>query len=124
MAAAILAARARGGLNVDSAGVYEGEPDPFIPTVLKEIRLDLGDYEPKAVDDVDLASFDLIVALTPEAAAEIRRAAPKARLEFWPVENPTDVRGGREELMAAYRAVRDDLIARISVRFPALGETA
>ena len=120
----MLAAAAGEQLLVDSAGVYEGALDPFIPVVLDEVGLSLDGYEPKSLDSVDLRRFDLVIALTPEAAAEIRRAAPRVRLEFWPVENPSESVGGRAEVLSAYRAVRDDLLARIRVRFPALGETA
>jgi protein-tyrosine-phosphatase len=122
MAAAILSGLSQGAVRVDSAGVYEGGLDPFVESVLGEIGMSLGDYEPKAVSDIRLEAFDLVIALTPEAAAEIRRMLPRERIEFWPIENPSDVRGDREALMDAYRAVRDELRARIRVRFPALHE--
>lgn len=122
MAAAILANEARGAVRVDSAGVYEGGLDPFVETVLSEIGMSLGEYEPKAVSDIRLEGFDLVIALTPEAAAEIRRFLPRDRIEFWPIENPSDVRGGHDALMDAYRSVRDDLRGRIRVRFPALNK--
>lgn len=117
MAAAILKAEAGGALFVDSAGVYEGGIDPFIETVLGEIGLALDGYEPKALDDIRLNDFDLVVALTPEAAAEARRSLPRERVEFWPIDNPSDVAGGRDALIAAYRAVRDELSGRIRARF-------
>lgn|SRR5690606_4413446 len=122
MAAAILKHDAHGGLRIDSAGVYEGGLDPFVGGVLGEIGMSLGDYEPKAVNDIRLDAFDLVIALTPEAAGELRRSLPREKIEFWPIENPSDVMGGREALLNAYRAVRDDLAARIRVRFPALYE--
>lgn len=122
MAAAILANEARGAVRVDSAGVYEGGLDPFVEGVLGEIGVSLGEYEPKAVSDIRLEGFDLVIALTPEAAAEIRRFLPRDRIEFWPIDNPSDVRGDRTALMDAYRAVRDELRGRIRVRFPALNK--
>lgn len=122
MAAAILANEARGAVRVDSAGVYEGGLDPFVEGVLGEIGVSLGEYEPKAVSDIRLEGFDLVIALTPEAAAEIRRFLPRDRIEFWPIDNPSDIRGDRNALMDAYRAVRDELRGRIRVRFPALNK--
>ena len=117
MAAAILANAPGAGVTVDSAGVYEGGADPFVASVLDEIGVSLGDYEPKALADVDVARFDVVVALTPEAAAEARRLIPADRIEFWPIDNPSDVRGGDDALFSAYRAVRDELAARIRARF-------
>ena len=118
MAAAILRARAGETLRVDSAGVYEGGLDPFIEAVLGEIGVSLAEHEPKAMNALDLSKFDLAIALTPEAAAEARRFLPRERVEFWDIENPSDVRGGRDQLMAAYRGVREDLEARLKARFP------
>lgn len=119
MAAAILAREGAPALVVDSAGVYEGGADPFIGQVLEEIGVSLGDYEPKALSDVDVTRFDVVIALTPEAAAEARRLLPASRIEFWPTDNPSDVRGGDDALLGAYRAVRDELRSRIRARFPA-----
>ncbi len=118
MAAAILANEPGARTLVDSAGVYEGGADPFVASVLDEIGVSLGDYEPKALSDIDVSRFDLVVALTPEAAAEARRLVPANRIEFWPIDNPSDVRGGDDALFSAYRAVRDELAARIRARFP------
>jgi protein-tyrosine-phosphatase len=119
MAAAILAQTAKGNVAVDSAGLFEGGVDPFVEAVLAEIGLTLDQYEPKSLRETPLPSFDLIVALTPEAAEAVRRLAPAAPMEFWPIANPSEAAGGREALLAAYRAVRDELSARIRKRFPA-----
>jgi protein-tyrosine-phosphatase len=119
MAAAILAGQRAPGIAVDSAGVYEGGADPFVGAVLDEIGVSLGDYEPKALSDIDVSRFDVLIALTPEAAAEARRLLPADRIEFWPIDNPSDVRGGEDELFRAYRAVRDELAERIRARFSA-----
>lgn len=118
MAAALLRAEAGGALKVDSAGVYEGGLDPFVEIVMAEIGASLEGHEPKAMNALDIAGFDLAVVLTPEAAAEARRFLPRERIEFWDIENPSETRGGREEILAAYRAVRDELRARLRARFP------
>jgi protein-tyrosine-phosphatase len=109
MAAALLRAGADGSLQVDSAGVYEGGLDPFVEIVLDEIGVSIEGHEPKPMRALDLGSFDLAVVLTPEAAAEARRYLPREKIEYWPVENPSDARGGREEILAAYR---------LAARFP------
>ena len=122
MGAAILAADFDGAIATDSAGVYEGGFDPFVEGVLSEIGISLGDYQPKAVSDLRLDDFDLVVALTPEAAAELRRSLPREKIEFWPIDNPSDVRGDRNALMEAYRAVRDEIRGRIRGRFTGFDE--
>lgn len=118
MAAALLREAAGAGADVDSAGVYEGGLDPFVEIVMGDIGVSMEGHEPKALHDVDLTGIDVIVALTPEAAVEARRFLPRDSIEFWDVENPSDERGGREAIVAAYGRVRDQLAEKIRRRFP------
>lgn len=118
MAAAILAADAGDSMLVDSAGVYEGGPDPFIERVLAEIDTPMTSNAPKALSDVNLSAFDVIVCLTPEAAGATRKLAPAVPVEYWSIDNPTDVRGGEAALLGAYRAARDQILTHIRDRFP------
>jgi protein-tyrosine-phosphatase len=108
---------------VDSAGVREAEVDPFAVVVMDEIGIDLSRHRSKTFGDLDDTSFDLVISLSPEAqhsAVELTRTMA-CDVEFWPVFDPTAVEGSREEMLAAYRLVRDDLNARILRRFPMAG---
>jgi hypothetical protein len=40
-----------------------------------------------------------------------------AAVEYWPTADPTGVEGSREQRLAGYREVRDQLLARIRERF-------
>ncbi|RVA32997.1 protein-tyrosine-phosphatase, partial [Mesorhizobium sp. M7A.F.Ca.US.001.01.1.1] len=63
--------------------------------------------------------FDLIVTLAPEAhhaALELTRSLA-VEVEYWPTPDPTDAGGTREQIMAAYRDVRERLKVRIGRRF-------
>ena len=102
-----------------SAGVREGERDPFVDAVLDEKGLTLGDRRPRRLDELDDAYFDLIVTLAPEAhhaALELTRAQA-VEVEYWPTADPTTVTGARDQILAAYRDVRDRLETRIRQRF-------
>jgi protein-tyrosine-phosphatase len=77
------------------------------------------------LEDWEGLNFDLIVTLSPEAhhrALELTRTLA-AVVEYWPTEDPTAIEGSREQRLDAYRAVRDQLMARIRARFagPASG---
>ncbi|MGO9805839.1 MAG: low molecular weight phosphatase family protein, partial [Rhodomicrobium sp.] len=68
-------------------------------------------------------SFDLIVTLAPEAhhkALELTRTMA-ADVEYWPTLDPSAAAGNREQIMASYRAVRDQLFEKIKVRFAFAG---
>jgi hypothetical protein len=42
-------------------------------------------------------------------------------VEYWPTQDPTLTSGNREQILQAYRAVRDGLFAKIKARFPLTG---
>jgi protein-tyrosine-phosphatase len=104
---------------VASAGVRKGERDPFVDAVLAEDGLSLKEWAPKTIDDLEDGYFDLIVTLAPEAhhaALELTRSSA-VEVEYWPTPDPTTASGTREQIMAAYRDVRERLKARIAKRF-------
>lgn len=93
--------------------------DPFAQAVMAEIGCDIAGHRPQTFDDLDDSSFDLVISLTPEAqhrAVEMARCRD-ARIEYWPIFDPTLAEGSRETRLAAYREVRDALAARIARRF-------
>ena len=102
-------------VTVDSCGVYEGILDPVAAAVLKEEDIPIPTRQPQDFGKVQADRYDVVIALTPEAAAEARRQGGK--VEFWSIENPTSVRGSEEEMMAAYRRTRDEIAQRIEERF-------
>jgi protein-tyrosine-phosphatase len=104
---------------VASAGVRMGERDPFVDAVLAEDGLSLDNRLPRTLHDLEDDYFDLIVTLAPEAhhaALELTRSMA-VEVEYWPTPDPTTVAGSREQIMAAYRDVRERLKARIGQRF-------
>jgi protein-tyrosine-phosphatase len=104
---------------VASAGVREGEPDPFVTTVMEEIGIDVSAHQPHTFEDLADTSFDLVVSLAPEAhhrALELTRTMA-FDVEYWPTEDPTLEGGSRDQRLDAYRRVRDGLMQRIKRRF-------
>jgi len=107
-------------LYVDSAGVREGELDPFALAVMAEMGIDLSGHRAKTFDQLEDTSFDLVVSLSPEAqhrAVEMTRTMA-CDVEFWHTFDPSVVEGSREVRLQAYREVRDVLWRRLRARFP------
>ena len=101
-----------------SAGVRKGELDPFAVAAMAEIDIDISRHRPKTFADLEDDSFDLIVTLSPEAhhaALELTRALA-IDVIYWPTFDPTVVQGSREQMIDAYRGVRDRLIGQIKQR--------
>ncbi len=108
---------------VKSAGVRAGEADPFAVAAMDEIGIDISSHVPVSFDELYDTSFDLVISLTPEAhhrAVEMTRTMA-LDTEYWPTHDPTLAAGSREQILEAYREVRDDLMTRIKQRFPVGG---
>ena len=103
---------------MQSAGVRSGERDPFVDVVLDEVGLSIGKHQPRTLEELEDDYFDLIVTLTPEAhhtALELTRANA-VEVVYWPTMDPTAVSGTRDQMLDAYREVRDHLWRLIEER--------
>ena len=121
MAAAILRHLAGRRAYVESAGVRAGGLDAFAVAAMDEIGIDISQHTPRTLRDLHDTSFDLIVSLSPEAhhqALELTRTMA-VEVEYWPTFDATLLIGsaGREQILQAYREVRDGLFQRIKRRF-------
>jgi protein-tyrosine-phosphatase len=103
---------------VQSAGVRRGELDPFAVKVLEEIGLDMSRHKPHTFEDIEDSNFDLVITLAPEAhhkALDLTRTMAMD-VEYWPTIDPQLTNGSREQILDAYRHVRDGLMKRIKER--------
>lgn len=125
MAAAILRHLAGRRCYVVSAGVRAGEPDAFAAAVMDEIGVDIAGHKPNTLTELHDTSFDLIITLSPEAhhqALELTRTMA-VDVEYWPTFDATMLIGhaSRDQVLDAYRSVRDQLFMRIKRRFGLTG---
>jgi protein-tyrosine-phosphatase len=123
IAAALMRQAFGDAFTVASAGVRKGDVDGFAIAAMNEIGLDISAHEPMTFEELedleDGLPFDLIITLAPEAhhkALELTHRIP-ADVEYWPTPDPTVIEGNREQRLAAYREVRDQLRTRIAQRF-------
>jgi protein-tyrosine-phosphatase len=111
------------GTYVASAGIRPGERDPFVDAVLDEVGLSLGRHAPHSLDELEDDYFDLIVTLAPEAhhaALELTRSMA-VDVMYWPTPDPTVATGTRDQILSAYRDVREYLKTLIEKRLQAPG---
>jgi len=119
MAAALMHKFAGHRIYVASAGIMAGDPDPFVGLVMDEIGLDVTRHRPHSIDDLADSAFDLAITLSPEADTHARALVKTMAVdvEHWPTPDPSLTHGSREQILDAYRAVRDGLKKRIEQRF-------
>jgi protein-tyrosine-phosphatase len=125
MAAAILKHLKGQTIYIESAGVREGAPDPFVITVMNEIGIDVSRHCPRTLADLADTSFDLIITLSPEAhhqALELTRTMA-VDVEYWATFDPSIMvgSGNRDQVLGSYRQVRDQLFTKIIARFGLTG---
>ena len=123
MAEAILKHLAGSRIYVESAGVRAGELDPFAAAVMEEIGIDLTQHAPKSLDALTDRSFDLLVSLSPQAHHKALDLAQgfAVDVEYWPTPDPSLTDGSREQILDAYRNLRDTLFRKIKQRFKLAG---
>ncbi len=100
---------------IASAGVRPIEPDHFAIAVMDEIGIDISKHKPHTFAELEDDGFDVIITLSPEAhhtALEYTRTSA-VEVIYWPTIDATAVQGSREQMMEAYRGVRDSLQKRI-----------
>jgi len=90
---------------------------------MDEIGIDMSRHVPVSIADLHDASFDLIVTLAPEAHHQALELAKGYAIdvEYWPTPDPVLAHGAREQILDAYRDLRDRLFTRIKQRFPIPG---
>ena len=120
MAEAMVKSRFPGRIFTDSCGVAPGQQDGFAVSVMQEIGIDLSAHQPKGFDDLDCEFYDVIVSFSPEAHEKAQDITRKIDCEalYWPVDNLAGLQGSREERLRAYRAVRDDIVAKLAAWLP------
>jgi protein-tyrosine-phosphatase len=94
-----------------SAGLAPGDRDPFVDAVLV------------GLEDLDDLNFDLVVTLSPLAhhhMLELTRGQETV-VEYWATPDPTLATGSREQILSAYRDLRERLLVRIVERLERVG---
>lgn len=117
MAEAMVKVTFPGKIFTDSCGVRPDAPDGFAIAVMQEIGIDMTGHKPKAFTDLDCEFYDVIISFSEEAdkaAQELVRNVD-CETQYWPVDDLANLQGSREERLAAYRAVRDDIAAKLSI---------
>jgi protein-tyrosine-phosphatase len=119
MAAALMHAAHGHKVYVASAGIRAGDPDAFVGMIMDEVGLDITRHRPHSVDDLQDSAFDLAITLSPEADAFARDMAKTLAIavEYWPTPDPSQTQGSREQILEAYRDVRQGLARRLKDRF-------
>jgi arsenate reductase len=109
------------GVEVLSAGSEPRGLHPLAVEVMAEVGVDISGQRSKDLSEVDLDRVDLVVSLCVSAAERCPVLPSGISRRHWPIPDPAEARGSREEVKAVFRAVRDEIGRKVK---ELLGELA
>jgi arsenite transporter len=100
-------------VRVQSAGSEPSQVSPHATLVMREIGIDLGAQRSKSVQTIDPRTVSTVITLCAEEVCPVFLGA--ARRLHWPIPDPAspDTSIPREQMLARFRAARDELRDRI-----------
>ncbi len=122
MAEAFLRYYAGGRFEVYSAGLEPGEIHPYTYTVMREIGFDLGGHTSKPIAAyIAKVHFSYLITVCARAEARCPIFPGMGQRLFWPFADPAAFVGTPEAQLEKFRAVRDEISARIRAWLEELG---
>jgi len=102
------------GTAVFSAGTAPVGIHPLALRVMAESGIDLSGQRSKRVDELPSSEFDLVVTLCGSARETCPVLPGAPRRVHWPLPDPASAKGGPEEVLGAFRSVRDEIRSRVA----------
>ena len=101
------------GFIVQSAGSRPTRINPVAIDVMAELGIDITGQASKSIDEVDPASFDLIITLCAEEVCPVVPAS--VRHLHWPIDDPAadTPEIDRDSKLRRFRAARDEIARRL-----------
>jgi arsenate reductase len=100
--------------HVESAGIEAHGKNPRAITVMAEAGVDISEQDSTRVTDDMMRYADLVVTVCGHADEHCPVLPAGVKKLHWPLEDPAKARGSEEEVMTKFRAVRDDVRARVA----------
>ena len=113
MAEGWVRALAADSITVQSAGIDAHGKNPRAIAVMVEAGQDISQQESTRVDTAMLAAADLVVTVCGHADEHCPVLPPGTRKEHWPLDDPARATGSEAEIMAVFRASRDEIRQRV-----------
>jgi len=101
------------GQTIYSAGTEPKQIHPLAIDVMREIGIDISAQRSKGLAEVPVEKLDMVITLCGEAAESCPVLPGKIERAHWPLCDPAAAQGDREEVGKIFRAVRDEIRARV-----------
>jgi arsenate reductase (thioredoxin) len=121
MAEGFLRHSAGNTFDVFSAGTHPGQLNPLAVEVMSEIGIDISGHTSKDVQQFLTTPIQYVVTVCDRARQSCPVFPAAHRLLHWSFEDPAEAQGSREEKLAVFRRIRDQIAARITQEFASVG---
>ena len=100
-------------LEATSAGIEAHGKNPRAIAVMREAGVDISRQESTRVTPEMLARADLVVTVCGHADEHCPVLPPGVQKKHWPLEDPAKASGTEDEIMAKFRATRDEVKSQV-----------
>ena len=97
----------------ESAGIEAHGKNPRAIAVMAEAGVDISGQESTVVDEAMLVRADVVVTVCGHADEMCPALPPSVHKLHWPLTDPARATGTEGEIMAAFRATRDEVERRV-----------
>jgi len=117
-------ARALAGPQIEarSAGIEAHGKNRGAIAVMKEAGIDISKQESTRLMPEMLDWADYVVTVCGHADEHCPVVPPGTRKQHWPLDDPAKARGSEDEIMAVFRATRDEIERRVRALVNRLAE--
>ncbi|MDH5231098.1 MAG: arsenate reductase (thioredoxin) [Gammaproteobacteria bacterium] len=103
----------QGQFQIQSAGIEAHGKNPRAIAIMQEVGIDISKQESTKLTPELLAQADYLVTVCGHADEHCPVLPPGKQKEHWPLSDPAKAQGSEEEIMAVFRASRDDIKQRV-----------
>lgn len=111
-------------IQVQSAGIEAHGKNPRAIAVMADAGVDISKQESTKLTSAMLAWADVVVTVCGHADEHCPALPPTVHKIHWPLNDPAKAAGTEEEIMAVFRASRDDIRQRVQQLMSELAATA
>jgi arsenate reductase len=101
------------GWTIQSAGIEAHGKNPRAIAVMREAGIDISGQESTQVTDAMIDAADVVVTVCGHADEHCPVLPAGTCKEHWPLDDPAKATGTEEEVMAVFRATRDEVHRRV-----------
>jgi arsenate reductase len=121
MAEGLLRHLAGDGFEAVSAGTHPVGLNPQAVAAMREIGIDISGHRSKLVDEFLGRRFDYVITVCDRAKESCRIFPADTAMLHWRFDDPAAAHGSKEEHVAVFRRVRDEIAARVRAWLEELG---